>query len=112
MKITRIENFKRGWFVGNFEPSVYKTEMFEVGILEHKKGEKWPCHYHLGTEINYIISGTIMMHGKILTEGDVFIMEPYEIADPEFLSDCKVVVVKTPSNPGDKYLAENHRDKI
>ena len=32
---------KGGWFVGNFEPSVFKTKNFEVGYLEHKKGDLW-----------------------------------------------------------------------
>ena len=36
----------KGWFVGDFEPSVYKTKEFEVGYFTHKKGEKWPFHYH------------------------------------------------------------------
>jgi len=26
MKVNRIENMKGGWFVGNFEPSAYKTD--------------------------------------------------------------------------------------
>lgn len=106
MKLERIENFTRGWFVGNFEPTVLKTEQFEVGILTHKKGEEPPCHYHTATEINYVISGKMVMNKQLLVEGDIFIMEPYEIADPEFLTDCVILVVKTPSLPGDKYLAE------
>ena len=39
-----------------------------------------------------------------LVKGDVFIIHPYEIADPLFLEDCKIMVIKTPSVPGDKYL--------
>ena len=35
--------------------------------------------------------------------GDIFILEPFEIADPEFLEDCDLVIIKTPSLPGDKY---------
>ncbi len=106
MKVTSLANFKNGWFVGNFEPSMFKTEQFEVGIIHHKKGEEWPCHYHTGTEINYLVSGKIRMHGQVLFTGDVFMFEPYEVADPEFLTDCTVVVIKTPSMPGDKYIAE------
>lgn len=111
MRVEKLENFHRGWFIGNFEPSLLKTSQFEVGILRHKKGEVWPCHYHTAIEINYIISGQIKMHGQILNAGDVFVMEPYEVADPEFLSDCEVVVVKTPSTPGDKYLADKPENK-
>lgn len=106
MKVTNITDYHRGWFVGNFDPTVFKTEQFEVGILTHKKDEEWPCHYHTGYEINYLVSGTILMHGQTLRAGDVFVLEPYEVADPKFLDDCTVVVVKTPSNPNDKYTAQ------
>jgi len=41
-----LKNMFRGWFVGNFEPSIYKTDQFEVGVLFHSKGEKWPNHFH------------------------------------------------------------------
>ena len=34
-----LKNMFRGWFVGNFEPSIYKTDQFEVGVLFHPKGE-------------------------------------------------------------------------
>jgi hypothetical protein len=104
MKIDNINNMWRGWMVGNFNPSVYKTDLFEVGILIHKKGEKWPKHYHkIATEINCLISGKMVICGKEINPGDIFILEPLEIADPEFLEDCKIVVVKTASVPNDKY---------
>ena len=38
MKKFKHDQMKGGWFVGNFEPSGFKTENFEVGYLEHKKG--------------------------------------------------------------------------
>jgi len=105
MKITKLADYYKGWFIGNFEPSIFKTDKFEVGIIFHKKGEEWTCHYHTGTEINYLISGKIRMQEEVLVSGDVFMLAPYEVADPEFLEDCMVVVVKTPSIPGDKYNA-------
>lgn len=107
MRVERIENFNRGWFIGNFDPAIYKTREFEVGILTHTKGEEWKAHYHTSIEINYIIQGQMLMHGKLLQQGDVFVMEPYEVADPQFLTDCVVVVVKAPSVPGDKFIAES-----
>ena len=45
----------------------------------------------------------MLMHGFELTAGQVFILEPWEVADPIFLEDCKVLVIKTPSVKGDKY---------
>ena len=41
--------------------------------------------------------------GVLCVSGDIFLIEKYEIADPEFLEDCKVLCVKRPSIIGDKY---------
>jgi len=94
----------RGWFIGNFEPSVFKTEDFEVGILTHKKDEIWPKHYHaVATEYNVLINGKMTVCGQTILPGDIFIFEPNEIADPIFLEDCMIICVKTPSVKKDKY---------
>lgn len=96
-----------GWFVGDFEPSVIRTKEYEVGYKCHKKGEEWPTHHHkIATEITYVILGKINIQGQIFEAGDIFVLEPNEIADPTFLEDCCLVVVKTPSVIGDKYIEE------
>ena len=98
MKVNRIEDMKGGWFVGNFEPSAYKTSNFEVSYKLHSAGEKWDFHYHTKvTEINHLIRGEMTLQNRLLTSGDIFTLEPFEIADPEFLTDCEIICVKTPS---------------
>lgn len=98
----------RGWFIGNFEPSVLKTPTFEVGLLEHKGGEYWAPHVHkIGTEINLLISGRMLANGKEVTPGTIFVIEPGEPCLPVFLEDCKLLVIKLPSVPGDKYPVED-----
>jgi quercetin dioxygenase-like cupin family protein len=100
----KIREFYRGWFIGNFEPSLLKTDQFEVSLLQHAKGEKWTRHYHaVATEYNVLIKGLMKINGETMIEGDVFVLEPGEIAEPEFLEDCTLICVKTPSLPGDKY---------
>jgi len=100
-----MKDMKGGWFIGNFEPAAFKTDQFEVCYKHHIKGEKWDTHYHkAGTEINYLVSGKMTIQDKELNEGDIFILNPYEIADPIFLEDCTVLIIKTPSIPGDKYV--------
>ena len=107
MEVTRLEDYKGGWFVGDFEPAAYKTDGFEVCYKHHAKGEQWDTHYHkVGTEINLLVSGSMTIQGRKLTAGDVFVIHPWEIADPVFLEDCTVLIVKTPSVPGDKYTIE------
>jgi quercetin dioxygenase-like cupin family protein len=104
MKKFNLEDMHKGWFVGNFEPAVFKTELFEVGTTFHPKGSSWDLHYHKkGTEITWLISGKMKIQETIVEAGEIFLIPPYEIADPEFLEDCRVLVIKTPSDTNDKY---------
>lgn len=104
MKTAKLNNMWRGWFIGNFEPSVLKTDQFEVALLSHKKGEIWQKHYHaIATEYNLLISGKMTICGTLIESGDIFILEPYELSEPVFHEDCLIVCVKTPSLPKDKY---------
>jgi len=105
MQILKLEDMKGGWFIGDFEPTAHKTKDFEVSYKVHKQGEQWDHHYHRCiTEINLLASGRMIMHGKELNGGDIFILKPYEVADPIFLQDCYIVCVKTPSIPNDKVI--------
>ena len=107
MKTHKLTDFWRGWFIGNFEPSLLKTEQFEVGYLHHPKGERWPDHYHkLGTEYNLLVKGRMRILDQDINEGDIFVIDPYEVADPEFLEDCYIMCIKAPGNLGDKYIVE------
>lgn len=103
MKTSRIEDTIGGWFVGNFDKAAYKEEQFEVSYKVHPKGEDWGYHYHeFVTEVNLLVRGKMKIHGQVLTPGTIFILEPFEIADPEFLEDCEIVCVKTPGITNDK----------
>jgi len=95
----------RGWFIGNFDPSLLKTTHVEVGVLTHLKGEYWSPHYHmLGTEYNVLLTGKMRVCNTELSAGDTFVIEPYEVADPIFHEDCTIICVKFPGNNNDKYL--------
>lgn len=104
MKILKLSDMHRGWFVGDFEPSVLKTKAFEVGVLTHKKNEVWAEHFHaIATEYNVLLDGKMMINGIHIEPGDIFIIEPNESSAPVFFEDCRVLCVKTPSVIGDKY---------
>lgn len=104
MRLFKLDDFTRGWFIGNFDPSVLKTEGFEIGLVTHKKGNIWLPHYHKeGTEYNLLIDGQMTLNGVTINKNDIFIIDKYEIAAPIFLEDCRVLVVKVPSIIGDKY---------
>lgn len=93
---------KGGWFVGPFTPSVYNTKDVEVCVKYHHKGEFWDNHYHTVHEINVMVEGLMTINEQLFQKGDIFVVEPYEAAKPEFLTDCVVVVVKIPAKANDK----------
>lgn len=103
MKKAHIDNFIKGWFIGNFEPSLLKAN-FEVGVQTHAAGELHTDHFHkLSTEINLVIEGTIKINNQLFVPGDIFILEPYEISQVEYITDVKILVVRNQSDPDDKY---------
>lgn len=108
MKIHKDSDFKNGWFIGNFEPTLLPTKDFEVSSRHYKKGDREARHLHkIATEYTVIGSGVFKMNGKVLREGDIVVIEPGESTDFECIESGTNFVVKTPSVIGDKYLVEN-----
>ncbi len=113
MKVYNISSMHNGWFIGNFEPSVHKNENFEVAHHRHSAGYKTPRHTHkLAMELTYILKGKLNIRGQILCSGQMFLYEPYEIADAEVIEDVELVVVKWPSVPNDKYFVDDNGEII
>jgi hypothetical protein len=103
MKTYRLEDFYKGWFVGNFSPTIIK-ENFEVGIVKHIAGECHQDHFHKKCiEITAVIDGKISINGQNFGPGDIFVIYPYEVSQVEFLTDVTLVVVRDNSNPLDKF---------
>ncbi|EKO3980404.1 cupin domain-containing protein [Vibrio fluvialis] len=105
MEKYNVEDFVRGWFVGGFEPTLYKTTDVEVAVQYFKKGDKEASHCHkIATEITMIVSGKARMKDIILNAGDILRIEPGEFTDFEALDDTVTTVVKLPGALNDKYL--------
>ena len=112
MKVIPLSEFTRGWFIGDFEPSVLKTSKFEVGVFKHSKGEDWPTHYHLfHDEYNVLVTGKMSIYGTIIEPETVFVVPKKSVVKPVFLEDCVIVCVKTPSRPGDK-ISERYGEPL
>lgn len=108
MRTEKLESMINGWFIGNFQPSLYKTNDVEVAVKKYKAGEKEKKHYHkIATEFTVVIYGCICMNGKRYKENDIIIIEPGESSDFEAVTDTINVVVKIPGAGQDKYLEEN-----
>jgi len=103
MKKAKLNDFIRGWFVGNFEPSLLKAD-FEVGVAKHTAGEYHQDHFHKKSlEINVVIEGEMLINGEKFGPGDIFVLYPYEVSQAKFLTDVTVVIVRDKSDTSDKY---------
>ncbi|WP_421856327.1 hypothetical protein [Marinomonas sp.] len=111
MKVSKLESMFKGWFVGNFEPTLIKTNDVEVAVKEYKKGDFEESHYHkVATEITVIMSGRVMMNGIEYTKGDIVVIEPNESTDFFALEDSINTVVKFPGANNDKYIGKINND--
>ena len=107
MKQYRLEDMVRGWFVGNFEPTVLKTNDVEVAVRHYQAGNHEARHYHkIATELTVIISGRVCMNGREYEPGDIVVIEPGEATDFSALTEAVNVVVKVPGANHDKYLGD------
>lgn len=106
MKTARLEDMIKGWFVGNFEPTLLRTNDVEVAVKEYKKGDYEARHHHkIATEITVITAGRVRMNGIEYTKGDIIVMPPNESTDFECIEDgTQNVVVKIPGANNDKYV--------
>ena len=106
MKKDNIENMFKGWFIGNFDPSVLKTNDVEVALKEYEAGDYEDAHFHkIATEITFIVEGEAEMFGEIFKSGDIITIYPNEVTDFKALTNVKTFVIKYPGANDDKYIA-------
>jgi hypothetical protein len=108
MELFNINDLKGGWFVGNFDPTLYKTEDFEVAVKQYKKGDYERKHFHkIATEFTVIVYGEVEMNKIKYTAGQIIKIAPGEATDFFVPSDMAITtVLKVPSVPNDKYFSE------
>ena len=107
MKMARLDDMVKGWFVGNFEPTLYRTNDVEAAVKCYQAGDREYAHYHkIATEFTVIISGRVRMGGAECGPGDIIVIEPGETTDFLALTDTVNVVLKLPGVNNDKYTAE------
>jgi hypothetical protein len=104
-KIEKLHTMKKGWFIGNFSPTIFDTNECEVAIKHYKKGDHEKSHYHkIAREFTAIINGQAKMQSIILDEGDIVEISPGESTDFIAISDVSTVVIKIPCVKDDKYF--------
>lgn len=95
----------KGWFIGNFKPTLHNTDLFEVAVKRYKKDDSEERHTHkIATEFTMIIDGSVLMDGVEYGKDDIIVIEPNESTDFKCLTDVVTLVVKTPCAKNDKYL--------
>jgi quercetin dioxygenase-like cupin family protein len=100
-----LSDFKLGWVVGDFSPSLLKSGQVEVGIKYFKAGDTEPSHKQIiATELTVVVSGTIRLGNQIYSQGEIVRIAPGIFADFEAISDSALVCIKYPSLPNDKVL--------
>lgn len=105
MEKFNLNEMIKGWFVGNFEPSLLKTNDVEVAVKSYQAGEYEDRHHHkIATEITVVVSGEILMNNILYKEGDIIKLEPNESSDFKAITNAINVVVKIPGAANDKYL--------
>lgn len=103
--IMNLQNFTKGWLVGDFTPSIFQTKDIEIAIKKYKSGDKEKTHYHkIATEYTIVLSGKIKMIDQIFKTDDIVLVNKNVKNEFECLEDCILLVIKTPSVPNDKYF--------
>lgn len=111
MKIAKLSDMTRGWFVGDFSPTLYKTQNCEVAVKTYEEGDYEDKHFHkIATEISVVIYGRVRMFGQEFTKGQIIVVEPGDETDFTALEPSQLCVVKIPGAQNDKYLSEVKTD--
>jgi len=103
-----LNEYTKGWIVGDFSPAILKSKDIEVGIKKYVAGDKEPKHVHkFVDEYTIVISGKIKMNDVEYSNNDIVLIEKTNYNTFECLEDATLVILKTPSIPTDKYLSIN-----
>lgn len=95
----------KGWFIGNFDPSLLKTNDVEVAVKKYHTGDSEEAHFHkIATEYTVVLNGRVRMFGREFSDGDIIVVEPGDVTAFECLSEAITVVVKIPGANNDKYI--------
>jgi mannose-6-phosphate isomerase-like protein (cupin superfamily) len=105
---SQLTHFTKGWFVGNFSPTLIATDAVEIAVKHYRAGEHEGSHHHkIATELTAVISGRVRMCGEEIAAGEIVKIQPGQSTSFTALTDATTVVVKLPCVAGDKYPDEN-----
>lgn len=107
MRKYSVSTFTKGWFIGDFSPSLVKTAQFETALKIYRRGDREAAHRHvIAREFTVVGSGRFRMNQTLLEAGDIVELTPGEVSDFECIEGGVTFVVKIPSAPHDKEIME------
>lgn len=92
----------RGFFVGDFEPTAYRTKNVELAIKGITKGTLDAGYYReKDTELICILDGKIESKGGTYKEGDILVIKSGEMVELFAAENSRILIVKFPGTKGD-----------
>lgn len=100
-----LNDMIKGWFIGDFEPSLYKTDAVEVAVKSYNSGDFEEEHYHkIATEFTVVLDGIVELNDIRYGVNDIIKIEPGKSARFKSITKSLTVVVKIPGVKNDKFL--------
>ena len=97
MKISRLDNYKGNWIVGNFYPNLVASDQMEVCIWYMNEYSYEGFYYREKDTVNFVIlDGCIQSNGCKYYSGEILTIPPGEVHDLLPLQDSRVLFIKSP----------------
>lgn len=107
IQVHRLDRFSGGWFVGDFDPSIFRSKEIEVGFKHFEPGDVEPEHFQRKSiELTFVVRGECRIGDQSLIAGDIAEIPPLVSASFEAVSSVDLIVVKIPSAPQDKVVGK------
>ena len=111
--VTNFDENTHGTYASTYVPLTSENIVIRNATVFDGNGNKfqnYDVHFSNG-EIqnigsNLLVEGAVEIDGVIYKKGDLFVIHPEFVVDPNFLEDCSIMCVKTPSIVGDKYVVK------
>lgn len=105
MRLYNLRDFKGGWVIGDFIPTIIPLKEAEVCIKRYAAGDQDEAHYHaLAEEITIVVSGIVKFNHVTYEADDILLIEKGEIVKFQAITDAITCVIKVPSVKGDKHV--------
>ena len=102
MEFFDIRKMELGYFIGDFNPTVYRTNNVELSIKTLTAGTLDSCYYRKkDTQIVCVLSGTIECFERILGKGDIVSFRPGDMISLFALEDAEILITRLPGTKND-----------